>query len=35
MKRFVVSVVVIIIALVLLAFLMNGSDIVPFIYRVF
>jgi hypothetical protein len=35
MKRFIISVGVIIIVLIALAFLMKGNDIVPFLYRVF
>ena len=35
MKRFIISVVVVVAALIALAFLTNGPDIVRFVYRVF
>jgi uncharacterized membrane protein YciS (DUF1049 family) len=35
MKRFIVSVCVVVIALIALTFLTNGADVVRFVYRVF
>jgi hypothetical protein len=35
MKRFIISVGVVVIALVALTFLTNGADVVRFVYRVF
>ena len=35
MKRFIISVVVVVVALIALAFLTNGADVVQFVYRVF
>jgi hypothetical protein len=35
MKRFIISVGVVVIALIALTFLTNGADVVRFVYRVF
>jgi len=35
MKRFFVSVTIVVVGLIVLTFLSNGSDVVRFVYRVF